>query len=144
MQGLILGLFCFTHARDQWFLTYKLRICEIWASIHSQNHFRHVRIRTLIFPSMQSLSDIMHYCQRDIFRKKLTKFDPWCPAIKSWYKNIRQHMCNTDFLCCVSVVVDPRWHIYTTRQLTNHNRQPVNCVQFYTTKMQKTCTTDIL
>jgi hypothetical protein len=37
-----------------------------------------------------------------IFRKMLTKYDPWCPAIKPWYpgwnKNIRYHMWYTDFL----------------------------------------------
>jgi hypothetical protein len=32
--------------------------------------------------SVQSLSDSVHYHQLDIFRKKLTKFDPWSPAIE--------------------------------------------------------------
>jgi hypothetical protein len=36
---------------------------------------------TLIFPSVQSLSESVHYHQRDMFRKKLTKFDPWSPSI---------------------------------------------------------------
>jgi hypothetical protein len=40
----------FSHARDQWFPTYKLRICEIWKKISRQNHFS---IRTLIFPSVK-------------------------------------------------------------------------------------------
>jgi hypothetical protein len=61
----------------------KLQICQIWAKIPHQNHFR---IRTLIFPSVQSLSDRVHYHhQLDIFRKKLTKFYPWSPAIEPWY-----------------------------------------------------------
>jgi hypothetical protein len=60
--------------RDQRFPTYKLRICEIRAKIPRLNHFR---IRTLIFPSVKSLSDSVHYHKCDIFRKKLTKFDPW-------------------------------------------------------------------
>jgi hypothetical protein len=34
----------------------------------------------LIFPSGQRLSENVHYHQRDIFRKKLTKFDPWYPG----------------------------------------------------------------
>jgi hypothetical protein len=34
----------FMHARDQWYPTYKLRICEIWTKISRQNHFG---IRTL-------------------------------------------------------------------------------------------------
>jgi hypothetical protein len=28
-----------SYARDQWFPTYKLRICEIWTQISRQNHF---------------------------------------------------------------------------------------------------------
>jgi hypothetical protein len=63
-----------SHARDQWYPTNKLRICEIWAKIPRQNHFK---IRTLIFPSMQSSSDSVHHNQLT----KLTKFDPWSPAI---------------------------------------------------------------
>jgi hypothetical protein len=51
-----------------------------------------VKIRTLIFPSVQSLSDSVHYHQRDIFRKKQTKFDAWSPAIEPWYKNIRYNI----------------------------------------------------
>jgi hypothetical protein len=74
-----------SHARDQWFPTYKLRICQIWAKIPLQNHFR---IRTLIFPSVQSSSDSVHYRQRDIFRKKLTQFDPWSPVIEPWYPGV--------------------------------------------------------
>jgi hypothetical protein len=74
-----------SHARDQRFPTYKLRICEIGAKIPRQNHFR---IRTLIFPSVQCLSDSVHYHQRNKFRKKLTKFDPWRPAIERWYPGV--------------------------------------------------------
>jgi hypothetical protein len=74
-----------SHARDQWFPTYKLRICEIWKKISRQNHFR---IRTLIFPSVQNLSASVHYHQRDIFRKKLTKFDRWSPVIEPWYPRV--------------------------------------------------------
>jgi hypothetical protein len=63
------------------------------SKIPRQNHFR---IRTLIFPSGQSLSNSVHYHQRDIFRKKLTKFNPWSPAsergIRVWYKNIRYNI----------------------------------------------------
>jgi hypothetical protein len=36
-----------SYARDQWFPTYKLRICQIWTKISHQNHFS---IHTLIFP----------------------------------------------------------------------------------------------
>jgi hypothetical protein len=42
---------------------------------------------------MQSLSDSVHYHQRNIFRQKLIKFDPWSPAIELWYKNIRYNIC---------------------------------------------------
>jgi hypothetical protein len=55
-----------SHARDQWFSTYKLRICEIRTKISRQNHFW---IRTLIFHSVQCLSDSVHYHQRDQFCK---------------------------------------------------------------------------
>jgi hypothetical protein len=75
------------------FPTYKLRICEIWTKISRQNHFS---IRKLIFPSVQSLFESVHYHQCDIFHKKLTKFDPWSPAIEpwypGWYKNIRYNI----------------------------------------------------
>jgi hypothetical protein len=53
--------------RSEWFPTYKLRICEIVTKISRQNHFR---IRTLIFPSVQSLSESVHNHQRDIFRRR--------------------------------------------------------------------------
>jgi hypothetical protein len=43
---------------------------KIRAKIPRQNHFR---IRTLIFPSVQSLSDSVYYHQHDIFRKKIKK-----------------------------------------------------------------------
>jgi hypothetical protein len=100
-----------SHARDQWFPMYKLRIYEIWTKISRQNHFG---IRTLIFLSMQSLSESVHYHQRDIFRKKLTTCDPWSSAIEPWYKNIRCNiMWYADFLCCVSIIVESLWrHAY--------------------------------
>jgi hypothetical protein len=78
----MLAKFLSCYARDQWFPTYKLRICEIWTKLSHQNHFS---IRTLIFPSGQSLSENVHYHQCDIFRKKLKKFDPWSPVIEQWY-----------------------------------------------------------
>jgi hypothetical protein len=42
-------------------------------------------IRTLIFLSVQSLFESVHYRQRAIFRKKLKKIDPWSLAIEPWY-----------------------------------------------------------
>jgi hypothetical protein len=93
-----------SHARDQWCPTYNLRICEIWTKISRQNHFS---IRTLIFPSRQSLSESVHYHQRDIFRKKLKKFDLWSPAIEpwypGWYKNIRYNICGIRLSSVASV-----------------------------------------
>jgi hypothetical protein len=50
--------------------------------ISRQDHFS---ISTLIFPSGQRSSETMYYHQRDIFRKKLTKFDLWIPASEPWY-----------------------------------------------------------
>jgi hypothetical protein len=38
--------------------------------------------------SMQSLSDSVHYRQRNIFHKKITKFDPWSLAIAPWYLGV--------------------------------------------------------
>jgi hypothetical protein len=52
----------------------------------------------------------VHYHQRDIFSKKITKFDPKSPGIEPWYpgwhKNIRYNMWYTDFLCCISWAKD--------------------------------------
>jgi hypothetical protein len=48
--------------------------------IPRQNNFR---IRTLIFPSMQSLSDSVHYHQRDIFRKKIWPMESSDQAVVS-------------------------------------------------------------
>jgi hypothetical protein len=52
-------VYCLSHARDQF------------------------RMRTLIFPS-----DSVHYRQRNIFRKKLKKFDPWSTEIELWYPGV--------------------------------------------------------
>jgi hypothetical protein len=74
---------------------YKLWICEIWTKISRQNHFS---MRTLIFPSGQSLSESMHYYQRDIFRLKhqqnLTHgVRRSNHGTRSLYKNIRYNIC---------------------------------------------------
>jgi hypothetical protein len=75
---------CLSYARDQWFPTPNLR--NLNKKLSRQDNFS---MRTLIFPSVQSLSDSVHYHQRDIFRKKLTKFDLWMsPAIEPWYPGV--------------------------------------------------------
>jgi hypothetical protein len=79
---MIPGWTSISHAQDQWFPTDKLWICEIWEKISCQNHFR---IRTLIFPSVQSLSESVHYHQCDIFSKKTKKIWPGNPLdLWSW------------------------------------------------------------
>jgi hypothetical protein len=104
--GDAIAILYLSYALDQWFPTYKLRNCEIWAKIPRQNHFR---IRTLIFSSMQSSSDSMHYHRCDIFRKKIL----WYPG---WYKNIRYNICGIPCIrisCCVGVIAESQWrHAY--------------------------------
>jgi hypothetical protein len=41
-----------------------------------------------IVPSGQCLSESVDNHQRDIFRKKLTKFDLWSPSIEPWYPGV--------------------------------------------------------
>jgi hypothetical protein len=57
-------------------------------------------LHRLIFPSMQSLSKSVHYRHRDIFRKELTKFDPWSPAIEPC---IRYNICGMRISSVASV-----------------------------------------
>jgi hypothetical protein len=45
----------------------------------------HLKMHTNI-PSVQSLSNSVHYHQRDIFRKKLIKFYPWSRFIAISHK----------------------------------------------------------
>jgi hypothetical protein len=97
------------------FQTHKLRICEIWTKMSHQNH-----LRTLIFPSGQSLSDSVHYHQCDIFREKNNKL--WQTFVESgdravvFGRGIKyqiQYIWYTDFLCCVSVIAEAQWrHVY--------------------------------
>jgi hypothetical protein len=47
-----------------------------------------ITLEYALFPSVQSLSESLHYHQHDIFGKKLTKFDLWSPANEPWYPGL--------------------------------------------------------